>query len=222
MNKGEFESEIKNQIEKFESIFKSMPWNISEFYSLWCAQTYKYVCHSAPLIKKTAEHLPAGQLKTEMQKHYKEEVGHEKFALRDAAHFGLDADAIETLPETSKMFEYANKEIETDPAAMYGYAFALEHISKVYAPIVAELVAKSFDLQISKIHTHNVPVSFLTLHAEVDQEHADHGLEALDHLPESSHPFAMQVMKDTFDNYHSFLEAVKSNSENGVRNCAAG
>ena len=49
------------------------------------------------------------------------------------AHFGLDAASAQTLEETQKMYEYASEGIESDAAAMYGYAFALEHLSKVYA-----------------------------------------------------------------------------------------
>jgi hypothetical protein len=208
MNKSVFEEMINERLKRVESTIMKFDWSCRHTYSNWCAQTYKYVCHSAPLIKKTSEALPVGHLKTEMQKHYKEELGHEMFAHRDAKFFGLDASDAPELESTKGMYSYVDQYIENDPGAMYGYAFALENISKVYAPWISEKVMKSFNVETSNNHSKNIPASFLTLHAEVDQDHADCGIQALEHMSEKNKEVAITAMNQSFDNYENFLNGI--------------
>lgn len=201
-------AEIEKGVEDVGEVIVKMPWRAEGFYSNWCAQTYKYVCHSAPLIKLCADVLPPGKLKQDMSHHYQDEVGHEKFAARDAEFFKLNAKEIEELPETAAIYSEIYDLIKANPSAMLGYGMALENVSKEYGPWISKVVCEHFGINPSVNHTKNVPASFLTLHADVDQEHAKDGIAALDQVKDEDIPFVIEVMRKTFKAYQSFLRGI--------------
>lgn len=195
-------------VDQVGTVIRSMPWGSKPFYAKWCAQTFKYVSHSAPLIKLCAERLPAGPTKDDMNHHHREEVGHEKYAARDAEALGIDAKADPELPETTAIYGDIYDQIKANPAAMFGYAMALENVSKHYGPWIAAEVCKHYGITPVKHHSKNVPASFLTLHADVDQVHADEGIAALERIAEKDLPVVAEVMDKTFAAYANFLKAI--------------
>jgi pyrroloquinoline quinone (PQQ) biosynthesis protein C len=214
-------SEIDAQVKAADRYIKSAPWADKAFYAAWCVQTFKYVSHSAPLIKLCADRLPkSNAFKREMEKHYREEVGHEQFALRDAKFFGIDAKMERELDATKSIYDAIYAEIEADPMAMFGYALALENISKHYGPWIAETVCYSYGIDPKKAFKDNVPASFLTLHAHVDQDHADSGLTALEKVPPNSYETVYRVMMKTFRAYQQFLEAIERESVKNGKSAA--
>ena len=212
MDKQKLLSQIEAGTERLGTTIKAAPWGHARFYANWCAQTYKYVVHSAPLIKLCAEVLPGGDTKKDMEHHYQEEVGHEKFAARDAEALGIDAVGAEEFGATTAIYRDVYDEIRANPVAMFGYALALENLSKRYGPWIAEKVIASYHIRPSPNHTKNVPASFLTLHADVDQAHAEEGLAAIDQIAPEDLPVVSRVMEKTFTAYERFLRTIEVRS----------
>ncbi len=203
--KNHLQKLIKEELTKIRPvIMDQFPWESDRHYGNWCVQTYKFVYYTVPLLEKAASML-SGPLKEIMQHHRKEELGHEKFVQRDAQFLGRDCEKEEAYPETLALYEPLLKSQEGMVVPLLGYAFALENISAAYCDHMAERVLKKHKIKPSKNHMTNVPASFLTLHAVVDQEHTESGWECLNYLPTDTHNQLIESTKDSFQKYQRFL-----------------
>lgn len=211
---------IKEKLEVIRPTIENFPWESDFHYGTWCVQTYKFVYHTVPLLEKTAA-TAQGPLKDILLHHRDEERGHEKFAKRDAAFLNRDCIKEATMPEALSLYQPIENAGDHIIEALFGYAFALENISATYCGYMAQRVLKRHGKTESKNHLANTPASFLTLHALVDQEHAETGWDCLNHLDSHSYEGVANSMRRSFVGYESFLKAVASQVQPGVIQDAA-
>jgi len=150
---------------------ESFPWENKKAYSYWLAQTYYFVRHTTVLLALTAAKF--GNSNRDRQysalKHIREELNHDLLPLEDLKALGTSIDQIPELPETSAFYQSQYYFVTyVHPIALYGYALALEGLAAKKGPDLYEILKKSYGEKGTK---------FIKLHAVVDQDHFEEGLE---------------------------------------------
>lgn len=161
---------LKNDVEKY-------PWSDKQAYGNWLAQTYYFVRHTTAFLGLAAARY--GWERREQQYdligHLRDESGHDKVALSDLNNLGFELEDFPELIETSALYQTQYYWIEhQDPCAHIGYSLCLEGL----ATTNGDMVDKAVDMYGKET------TQFIRLHAEVDQDHFQHGLERLVSLEE--------------------------------------
>lgn len=215
----QLKSVIREELMAIQPEIENFPWESERHYGTWCVQTYKFVYHTVPLLEKTASSV-TGPLKEILQHHRSEELGHEKFAQRDAAFFGRDCLAESEMAETLSLYKYLLSAKEDLLESLFGYAFALENISATYCGYMADRVLKKQHKEPVKNHLANVPASFLTLHAAVDVEHTESSWDCLQYLSPDRFDGLINATHQSFRKYKALLHAI-AHQQSALANKAA-
>jgi pyrroloquinoline quinone (PQQ) biosynthesis protein C len=169
-------------------------------YASFLVQTYLYVRHTRPLLRRAAQRLEGGTdrpaLAELFQRKADEEDGHEQWALADLCAIGRSADEARRASPTSAVSAYIAWNSFTvehgSPIAFLGTAYVLEALSTARAAETAKnLVAQSGIPGIERA------VAFLRGHADADTEHvAQLGrcLVALAGSPSDQHDVLLSAM----------------------------
>lgn len=147
------------------------PWDNKDAYAYWLAQTYYFVRHTTVLLALSAAKF--GNKNRKMQyatfKHIREELNHDLIPLEDLKALGTSIDKIPELEETSAFYQMQYYFIDhVHPIALYGYALALEGLAAKKGPALYEFLRQIHGEKATK---------FVKLHAIVDQDHFQQGLE---------------------------------------------
>ncbi len=145
----------------------------TEEYVAFLVQTYHYVVHTRPLLRRSGERLEyAG--KSDLARLFflkaEEENGHEHWVLDDLRALGRNAafvHNVKPVPAIAAYIAWNSYTVEHgSPVAFLGAAYILEAISAARAGSVAKNLITQ-----NKIHRIANAVKFLSGHAEADIEH---------------------------------------------------
>lgn len=152
-----------------------------ELYVAFLTQAWHHVRHTVPLLRATAEQLPArlGWLREEIAHYVEEETGHDDWILNDIAAAGGDAKAVaisEPAAETDAMVAYAYDTVyRRNAAGFFGMVYVLEGTSVALALRAADRIQERLGLP-------SRAFSYLRSHGQLDQEHVLHLAGILERL----------------------------------------
>jgi hypothetical protein len=162
---------FEKNVAMLDSYFMSLPWNDKEFYAKYLAQTYYYIIHSTKLLKFAADHSKNPELTECLLHHVSEENGHEFWALGDLKKLGYKIEAFPEETSTKDVYGAIYRGIETyGPAAIVGYAIALEGMSAKVCPQLAPILIEKYGLKCS---------TFIKNHGEIDKGHSEESFKIL-------------------------------------------
>jgi len=127
--------------------FEKYPWENSEFYQSYLAQTFYYVSHSTRLLC-----LSGGSVGTDDKgwlyhnrclQHMREEFNHHIMAKKDLENMGGSLDRHPELPATKTFYQLQYYKIQNQsPYALLGYILFLEGMATEAKPVIDRLIAK--------------------------------------------------------------------------------
>lgn len=196
MKQNEIEKLLKNQFD----LLAKMPWEDQGFYSQYLAQTYYYVSHSVSLLTYCC-----GMLGPEFETfrkrlidHVHEEYGHQKLAVADLKHMGLDIKDFEEFPETSAFYESQMFKMNIySPITLWGWILALEGL--------AVQAGDQFYQRVKAAHGEKAAI-FLKVHVTEDEEHFRVALKTIEGLPPQIAKGVEQNLKQSMHMFTKMLE----------------
>lgn len=185
VNQAEFDRKVSDM----DVVLAGFPWDNTEAYTNWLAQTYYLVRHSTRFISLAAGLTPVEDRDGHygMIHHLKGETNHDLLVLRDLKELGRSIDEFSESPATRLIVHNQYYWITNGhPLSMCGYALMLEGLSVKSGPGALAKIAKS---------PHKKANSFLKVHVEVDQDHYAEGLGVLEGLPSN----VMEQIRKNFE-----------------------
>ena len=194
------QSQASKTVSKLSAAFMDQPWTDKMFYANYIAQTYYYIVHTTKLLQAAKDAATDPELAECIAHHLAEERGHEKWAQNDLKALGFD---LKDFPESAvikQMYGDIYTGIQkSGPAAIFGYAIALEGLSAKVCPMLAPTLHASYGKKAA---------TFITSHAKIDQEHAAESFSILKFFDEAG----LRVIADhivlTEKTYLRFLEGL--------------
>lgn len=178
--------------------------NNSDFYALWLAQTYYFVCNSTRLLMAAASRFPIHE-KEQFRRflaHIKEEQGHEVLALNDIKRMNYDIKNLPELPQTKAFYltQYALIQ-NTTPYALFGYILFLEDM----AVRIGEQIAHRLPRNIKESSG-----SFLKVHSAEDVEHVKEALNIINEFDENTISKINESLEISAALYESILDGIEA------------
>jgi thiaminase len=178
------------------------PWEDSEFYKEYLAQTYYFVLYSCRMLAMAASLTEPSRKEFYKRAlhHISDEAGHENLALADLKKMG---GKIEDHPEsavTRSMWESQFYKIQRQPTSLLGYVLALEYVS-VRAREVRQRLGKIWGEEC---------VNFARVHADEDPDHVDKAIQQIEALPESERVEIWRNYEQSCRMYSLLLEEARS------------
>lgn len=193
---GQFERNIG----PLEKAFTEFPWESKQAYAAYLANTYRYISHSTKLLAFAAEHAKSAELKNCLLHHVSEEQGHENWALTDLKRLGYDISQFPELPQAKALYDTIYEGIKRHgPAAIIGYAIALEGLSARKCGEIASRLIKTYGPKCSTL---------IKNHGDVDPGHFGESREILKFFDDREKAVIVRFMKDSIDRYQAFLNAL--------------
>lgn len=179
------------------------PWENKEAYAYWLAQTYYFVRHTTVLLALSAAKF--GNKNRPKQyatfKHIREELNHDLIPLEDLKALGTSIDQIPELEETSAFYQSQYYFIDyVHPIALYGYALALEGLAAKKGPALYEILNRHYGKDATK---------FVKLHAIVDQDHFEQGLEDFKDVSGEEAQYVIQNLHQSSRMYYNILRRIQ-------------
>lgn len=194
--------DVWNQhLPRLEQAFIDFNWEDEKTYAQYLAQTYRYITHSCQLLRYAAENTKNEALRECLYHHDAEEDGHENLALNDLKRLGYSLDEIPELPVTQQIYGIIYKQIDSHgPAAIVGYALALEGLSARRCPEIAKRLINRYGALKSTL---------IKLHGDVDPGHIHDSFNVLQHFSEAELDIVAQVMMESVNRYVEYLAALQ-------------
>lgn len=164
---------VENEMKKSEKILISFPWEDTDSYANWLAQTYYMVSHSTRLVALAGAliDLEKPDLHARFIDHAKEERGHEIVCISDIKQLGKKLSDFDKFASSQAMYQVQYYWIQhKNPISFFGYTYALEMLACKFGPIVFSRVEKAHGSKCSK---------FLKLHSEADLDHMNKANEMI-------------------------------------------
>lgn len=193
---------IEDGIDRFAVDFTQFPWENESSYKAYLSQSYYYVTHSVKLLKYALDVCDKNrsELRSRLTEHIQEESGHEVMALKDLKKLGESPEMYGLKGVTESMYEYVYSKIdEYGPVSIFAYAMALEGVSKVAAPGVAERLIVTYGKESSQ---------FLYHHGVLDQDHVEEGMGVLKEFTTQELEAFEEVFLKSIENYTLLLKEV--------------
>jgi hypothetical protein len=185
------------------SLIMNQRWQDKDFYAYWSSQHYFYISHSHPLLKHAIANCNNLELKKCLEHHAKEEKGHEKWCLADLKALGRDIKGYVEAPQTKALYEEIYEGVnEFGAAAIIGYAIALEGMSAMVCPPLAEILTPLYGAK---------AVTFISNHAKIDQEHAKDGYDILKFLDEKEQAVVAKFIISSIEAYKAYVNNLSMN-----------
>lgn len=206
------ERNFYESIERLGSELDRFDWENPVQYGTWLRQTVGLVRHTTRFIC-----LAAGRTAIEDRnahymwiEHLKGELNHDLVAIRDLHAMGYDETQIPVFSPTQKLIDAQYEWINSgDPIALNGYALLLEGLACLIAPRVLDRLQKVYSKK---------QVTFLSLHAKVDQDHYPEGLAFLKTLPLAQQELVQKSLLQAEELYAAILaEAVQWSAKQSGR-----
>ena len=172
----DIEKSFYDSIERLGSQLDRVEWESPTHYAAWLRQTVGLVRHTTRFICLAAAKTDIDDRAAHYMwiEHLRGELNHDLVAIRDLKAMGYEPDRIPLFTSTQKMIDAQYDWINSGhPVALNGYALLLEGLACLIAPRVLE--------RLQKVRNKN-QVTFLSLHAKVDQDHYPDGLAFLNTL----------------------------------------
>lgn len=187
----------EEHLPKLEESFVGFPWENETAYAWYLSQTYRYITHSCQLLRYAAERTEVEGLKHCLEHHDEEEDGHEKMALKDLERLGYSLNQLPELPITQQIYQTIYTQIDQfGPAAIIGYALALEGVSARRCPEIAQrLVARYGALK----------STLIKVHGDLDPSHIESSFDVLQYFNEEELSRVAQVIQETVYRYREYL-----------------
>ncbi len=206
MNKNEVIVTWEKELPRLESAFVNFNWENTSSYACYLAQTFRYITHSCLLLKYAATKTQNESLIKCLLHHDQEEDGHEQLALNDLKKLGFNLEQLPELETTKQIYASIYKQIDQyGPAAIVGYALALEGVSARRCPEIADRLTKQYGANKSTL---------IRLHGNVDPDHIKESFDVLNHFEDNDLQIICQVIVESIDRYIEYLaELEKTASE---------
>lgn len=189
-------------VPKLDKAVMSYNWENKDAYAYFLAQTYRYIVHSTKLLTYAAEVAKSPELKECLHHHVSEEKGHEHWVAGDLKRLGYKLEEIPENPETKVLYDQIYKGIDrVGPAAIVGYALALEGMSAVVCPKLTPTLLKHYGPKCS---------TFIKNHGEIDPGHAAESFEILKFFSEKELDAIVEYMDLSTQAYLTFMEKIKA------------
>lgn len=190
----------ETNVPKLEKSFMSYNWENRDAYATYLAQTYRYIIHSTKLLAYAAEHTKNNELKECLLHHVSEETGHEHWASGDLKRLGYSVDDFPENEETKALYGKIYDGIKSKgPAAIIGYAMALEGMSARVCPALTPTLLKNYGAKCS---------TFIKNHGEIDPGHAAESFNILKYFSASEMDTIVEYMDLSTQSYMKFLAAI--------------
>jgi hypothetical protein len=161
--------------------YESMPWDNSEFYANYLAQTFYYVRHSTRLLALSASRLSYQDqqgLHLRFLKHLGEEANHEQLVLNDLKNLGYTPKDFQELLMTKLFYESQYYKIEhQSPLALMGYILYLEVLAQNICPPLSKIIINVYGSKVA---------SFLLIHGNEDPQHVAEAQKVLSDIDPDS------------------------------------
>jgi len=191
----------EKNLPKLEKEFVNFPWEDERSYGNYLAQTYRYIIHSCKLLRYAAQKTEHSDLKKCLLHHDAEEDGHENLALNDLKKMGFSLEDFPELKETKVIYDTIYDQIDQyGPAAIIGYAMALEGLSARRCPEISQRLVEKWGRK---------KASLICLHGEVDPGHMEESFETLNFFTEDELDVVGKVILESIDRYISYLKSVQ-------------
>ena len=195
---------LLQEIEPIGKALEAFPWEDTNAYAEFLAQTYYQVRHSTRLLAAAAARFgqdEAGNaLHVRFAQHMAEEKSHEKLATHDLKALGKSIDDYAELPSTRQFYEPQYYKIEhLAPIALFGYILPLEAIGPAYGPRIVERVRAAHGAGC---------LAFLKVHSEEDISHLDKAFAMLEGVSEYERMSIEQNIEQSAYGYLAMLDGV--------------
>lgn len=187
----------ETEVARLEKATLSYDWTNESFYASYLAQTYRYIVHSTKLLALAAGIAKSKDLRECLEHHVAEENGHEHWVLGDLKRLGYKLEDFPENPQTKRLYDqiYAGVR-EYGPAAIVGYAMALEGLSAKVCPKLTPVLTKRYGAKCS---------TFIKNHGEIDPGHAAESFNILKFFSESEKIKIESYIKLSAEAYIEFL-----------------
>jgi hypothetical protein len=189
---------------------QEFPWENKYAYAFWLAQTYYFVRHTTSFLGLAASRFGFKDRERHynMLTHIQDELNHDRLAIDDIKGLDFKLEDFPELPETSAFYQSQYYYIEHEhPAALFGYSLCLEGLASKKGTELYEMVKKFHGPKGS---------NFLKLHAIVDKDHFEHGLEHFKNISDAEAEVITKNLLQSTAVYKMILRkirAVVSNSD---------
>ena len=191
-------------IKDMQNAMADCPWQTSEFYAMWLAQTYFYVRNATRVLAKAAYRCTHEEefIHKKMLQGITEERNHEIMAINDLREVGYEMSEMKELPSTTSYYQTLLAAIDYDgPYALLGYFVALEGLGAIGADYIFESTFEKWGKK---------GTQFLRVHTRVDQHHFTDGLEFIESLPKDKQVMIEKYVVSSTHIYLGLLAGVKA------------
>lgn len=198
------EQETQNTFENLIEI----PWANRSVYADWLSQTYHFVRHSTRLLALAAAvaSLEQQNWHDKMARHIREELGHERIALRDLKNLGEIVRP--ELPQTRQFYEFPKKAIfRHGPVGLVGYMHFLETLAVQSGPHLTRVISSCFGSNCCQ---------FLQVHATEDIGHVKATEASLVELTTAELDLVDSLIQTASRQYGKVLEAIIEKSKQKI------
>jgi thiaminase len=158
-------------------IFLDLPWEDKNFYANWLAQSYYFLCHATRLLCVAGARFDVHEnepLHLRCLEHSRQEMRHEKLAMKDLKELGFPISDFAQLPMAAQLYQSQYYLIEhEDPCAIFGSVLYLEGLSVG--------VGKEIYRRVKAAHGDEC-ASFLRVHVNEDIGHIEEAFQSLNGL----------------------------------------
>jgi hypothetical protein len=198
----------EQNVAKLDQAFMAYDWRNRDAYAEYLAQTYRYICHSTKLLAYAADVAKGGELKECLKHHVAEETGHEHWVAGDLKRLGYNIKDFPENPQTKDLYDSIYQGIKQEgPAAIVGYALALEGMSARVCPKLAPELTKMYGAKCS---------TFIKNHAEIDPGHAAESFNILKYFSENEKSAILKYMEMSTKAYLRFLAEISTIKKNAA------
>lgn len=193
---------------EMERIYKNLdrfPWHDKAAYGAWLAQSYHMTKYTTRVAALTAGNftMQEDSLHLKGLTHLREEFGHERLALNDLSHLGLQAKDYPESIQCRLMIQSQYYFIGRHPSAHFGFVLPLETIACFRGEQILE-----------KVHAAHGKTcdTFIRVHAEVDKTHVNEMISLINLSPEWVIPMIQANLEQTGHLYSEMVQtaALKS------------
>ncbi len=195
---------IQKGINQIESALSDFPWENSDCYANYLAQSYYFVCHSIPLLCASAARMSEEHLTSRNRfiKHMSEEHNHQLLALRDLRSLNQEIGDFTELPATKLLYESMYYKVEhKSPYSLLGYILLLEIAAATIGPTVLATLSQYYPASAT---------SFLRIHAQEDEDHVEKAFKLISSLPETEQALVLECFNQSAFAYSQLLITIKN------------
>lgn len=194
---------IKDGIRQIEQALIEFPWENSDCYANYLAQSYYFVCHSIPLLCSSAARFTEEQLSSRNRfiTHMSEEHNHQLLALRDLRALARDISEFPELAATKMLYESMYYKVEhKSPYSLLGYILLLEIAASTIGPEVLKTLSNYYPQK---------ALNFLKVHAQEDEDHVEKAYEVISSLPKNEQALVLECFEQSSFAYSRLIITLK-------------